>query len=142
MNHSNLPIITTHGDAAFLQAFHEEMLKESNNLYKFLSTLWEEYNLEFTNNSNISLRSWLPQVIKTIDNGLGVTVVYNSPMKNDEIILPHLYWNSIITNIARRASVLLNAYLEDDDSLLFDPDDYRQYSISQVCTIVPTVIPN
>jgi hypothetical protein len=142
MTHSNLPIITAHGNAAFLQAFHEEMLRESNNLYKFLSRLWEEYNLlESANNSNISLRLWLTQVINTIDNGLDKTVVYNSPMKNDrKIILPHSYWNYVITNIARRASILLNAYIEDDDSLLFDSDDYRQYSISPDCTIVPTLV--
>lgn len=131
MTDSNSTTVIAHGNTAFLQAFHEEMLSESNNLYQLLPTLWEEYLLECVNNSNISLRTWLTQVINTIDNGLGITVVYHSPMKDyKKIVIPHSYWNQVTTNIARRASILLNSYIEEDDSLLFDSDDYRQYSIS------------
>lgn len=77
MTHPFLPILIAHGDAAFLQAFHEVRLRQLNHLYSILSTVWNDYNRsEPLDTSKISLRLWMAQTIHTIDSGLDITVFY------------------------------------------------------------------
>jgi hypothetical protein len=141
MIHPHLPILTAHGDEAFLQAFRAVM--QTNDPDDILSTLWNEYNrLKIANNSIISLRIWIAHAIdRHLNPDPNIDVIYLTPLQIDwTVILTHPEWNNLIRRITRKASDLLNTYIAEDDTLVFKNDEYKHYSIYRDCFIAPTAL--